>query len=156
MDLAEHTSFTNWGYYKSNWITTSESNVGVRGENWTSRKKPLRTEKRTSKLSPHMTAGREVEPWPYCWKANALTITPTLLSQLVFEHVVNFAGERRTAELESCTTGEEFAGLILEDRSVKKELAVFCPSGFRIRSTFFKLRVIILDCCSWNFHFFKC
>ena len=95
-----------------------------------------------------MTAGREVEPWPYWWKANALTITPTLLSQLVFEHVVNFAGERRTAELESCTTGEEFAGLILEDRSVKKELAVFCPSGFRIRNTFFKLRVIILDCRS--------
>ena len=93
-----------------------------------------------------MTAGREVEPWPYWWKANVLTITAILLSQLVFEYVVNFAGERRTAELESCTTGEEFAGLILEDRSVKKELPVFCPSGFRIRSTFFKLRVIILGC----------
>ena len=41
MDLAEHSSFTNWEDYKSNWITTNQINCCflVRGENRSSRRK---------------------------------------------------------------------------------------------------------------------
>lgn len=43
-------------------------------------------------------------------------------------------GERRTAEVESCTTGEQFAGLILEDRGVDD------PKGWSVD----------LECSSWH------
>ena len=38
------------------------------------KEKPLKTEQRTNKFSPHMTAGREIEPGPYWWKASVLTL----------------------------------------------------------------------------------
>ena len=49
MDLAEHSCFTNWGNYKSIWITTNQikSNVSFGWEEKTGvpTKKPLRAEK---------------------------------------------------------------------------------------------------------------
>jgi len=36
-----------------------------RGENWGTQGKPLRAEKTTNKLSPHMTLSLEIEPGPH-------------------------------------------------------------------------------------------
>ena len=41
--------------------------------------KPLRAGKRTSKLSPHETPDRRIEPGPHWWETSALTTTPSLL-----------------------------------------------------------------------------
>ena len=48
--------------------------MGVPGE------KPLRAEKRTNKLNPHMTLRLKIEPRPHWWEASALTTMPPLLS----------------------------------------------------------------------------
>jgi len=74
--------FTNWAEYKSNWITTNQIKCWflVRGENWSTQEKPLRTEQRNNKLNPHTTVGQETEPAPYWWKVSALTTAATLLS----------------------------------------------------------------------------
>ena len=42
--------------------------------------KPLRAEKRTNKLNPHITASLEIKPGPHWWEASALTTTPPLLA----------------------------------------------------------------------------
>ena len=67
MDLAEQSGFTNREDYKSNWITTNQIKCWflVRRENreYTG-KKPKRTEQRTNKPNPHMTAGQEIKPAP--------------------------------------------------------------------------------------------
>ena len=59
MDLAEHSRFTNRGDYKSKRIANKLNQMLVFGE----RGKALRTEKRTNKLNPHMTAGRVLCSW---------------------------------------------------------------------------------------------
>ena len=70
MDLAEQSGFTNREDYKSNWITTNQIKCWflVRRENreYTG-KKPKRTEQRTNKPNPHMTAGQEIKPAPLWW-----------------------------------------------------------------------------------------
>ena len=56
--------------------TQIESNVGFRGEGKTGGpgEKPLGTEQRTNKLSPHMTPSPGIEPGPYWWEASALPL----------------------------------------------------------------------------------
>jgi len=44
--------------------------------------KPLRAEKRTIKLNPHLTPSLEIEPGPHWWEASSLTTTPPLLCKV--------------------------------------------------------------------------
>ena len=41
--------------------------------NRSTRRKPLGAEKRTNKLSPHLTPDLGIEPGPHWWEASALT-----------------------------------------------------------------------------------
>ena len=50
----------------------------MRGENRSTRGKPLIAEQRTNKLNPHMTPSAEIKHGPHWWKASALTTRPTL------------------------------------------------------------------------------
>ena len=47
--------------------------------------KPLKVEKRTNKLNPHMTPSLEIEPGPHWWEVIALTTAPPLLSKYIYE-----------------------------------------------------------------------
>lgn len=82
-----------------------------------------------------------------CWDINGSPVSrchpPSLLEWQAAKVRGNMAGEchlpdgeRRTAELESCTTGEEFAGLILEDRGIDN------PKGWSVD----------LETTSWHSH----
>ena len=51
-----------------------------RGETGVPGEKPLRAEKKTNKLNPHMTPSLEIEPRPHWWEACALNTTSPLLS----------------------------------------------------------------------------
>jgi len=44
------------------------------------RGKPLRAEKRTNKLNPHIMPSLEIEPGPHWWEASGLTAAPPLLT----------------------------------------------------------------------------
>ena len=73
---------------------------------------------------------------------------------LILSFCVSCTGERRTAEVESCTTGEELAALILKDRwkelqfSSKNYFCVIIPlkKGF----TWFGLFFCIINRRGWN------
>ena len=75
MDLAEQSSFTNWGDYQSNvgfWWGENRSTQGNLSEQSTEPTK-----------SVHMwNQGQEIEPEPYWWRASALT-TATTCSMLL-------------------------------------------------------------------------
>ena len=78
MDLAEHSGFMNIieeTSYKSNWITTYciKSNVSLLWEVKTRVpvQKPLRTEQKSIKVSPHVTMGQEIKLQQYWWKESA-------------------------------------------------------------------------------------
>jgi len=45
------------------------------------RGKPLRAEKRTNKLNPHMRPSLEIELGPHLWGVSAFTTMPPLLSK---------------------------------------------------------------------------
>ena len=47
-------------------------------ENRSTQRKALGAEKRTNKLSPHMTPDLGIEPGPHWWEASALTTAPHL------------------------------------------------------------------------------
>ena len=81
MDLAEHNAFTNWGDYKSNWITTNQIKCWffVGEENRSTREKTSHDRVENQQTQSDMTAAQEIEPEPYWWKASALT-TPALLT----------------------------------------------------------------------------
>ena len=51
------------------------------GKTGVPREKPLRAEKRTNKLNPHVTPSLEIEPGPHWWEASALTTMPRPLSK---------------------------------------------------------------------------
>ena len=59
-------------------------NVGFCGEGKTGAPggKPLRAEKRTNKLNPHMTPSLGIKSRPHWWETSALTTTRSLLSLL--------------------------------------------------------------------------
>ena len=66
---------------------TFQARIGIwkcwflrRGENRSTREKPLGAEKRTNnKLNPNMTPGPGIEPGTHWWEASALTTAPSLL-----------------------------------------------------------------------------
>ena len=47
------------------------------------RGKPLRAEKRTNKLNPHMMPSLGIDPGSHWWEASALTTTPPLLPKYI-------------------------------------------------------------------------
>ena len=54
-----------------------------RGENRSTRTKPIGAEKRTNnKLNPHMASRPEIDPEPHRWEASAPTTAPSLLTAL--------------------------------------------------------------------------
>ena len=65
---------TNWGQCKLKLIQIKFNQMQVFEERGT-REKPLRAEKITNKLDPHLTPSLEIEPRPYWWEASALTTT---------------------------------------------------------------------------------
>ena len=75
-------SHTNWGHCKLKLIQIklNQMQVLTRGDNWSTRGKPLRADKWTNKLNPHMTPSLRIEAEPHWRETNALTTTPPLLS----------------------------------------------------------------------------
>ena len=83
---------TNWGHCKLKLIQIKLNEVQVfeeRGKpEYVPGGKPLRAEKRTNKLNPHVTPSVGSEPWPHWWEASALTTTPPLISKTVVPALV--------------------------------------------------------------------
>ena len=64
MALAQHSGFTNWGDYKSNWITTNQLKCWflVRGENRSTQEKTSQSRVDNQRTQSTYNAGREIEP----------------------------------------------------------------------------------------------
>ena len=74
---------------------------------WVPGGKPLRAEKRTNKLNPHMTPSPKIEHGPHWGDARALTTTPPLLSiyGMIYENKNVIGGRGGTVLIIGITQG---------------------------------------------------